>query len=87
LKETRSKIGEQVTDWEFQKLVENKCPNCLLGELYTGPEGGGSTNFRCHVCGQGYNVGIFVENIGVDPSWINIKDVRKKKINKIDGIQ
>lgn len=84
MKEKRSKTGEEITNWEFSLLKVNKCPNCLVSdEIYAGPEGGGSTNFRCHACGQGYNIGVFVKNIGVDPHWIDIKKIRKKKLNKI----
>ena len=87
-KKELSKSGQKVTEWEKNFLYSNnfKCPNCEGGQLYEGPSGGMSTNIRCHICGQGYNVtpmmGL-IENIGIDESWIDEQLVRSIKLNKI----
>lgn len=83
-----SKNGENVTTWEKNFLYSNnfKCPNCEGGPLYEGPSGGMSTNIRCRLCGQGYNItpamGL-IQNIGVDESWIDEQLIRSAKLNKI----
>jgi transcription elongation factor Elf1 len=82
-----SKDGEPITKWEEDYLTANKwkCPNCESGPLYEGPSGGMSTNIRCRICGQGYNVtpGMGIDNIGIDESWIDPQLLRSAKLNKI----
>jgi transcription elongation factor Elf1 len=87
-KKQLSEDGQKVTDWEKNYLYSTnfKCPNCEGGQLYEGPSGGMSTNIRCRVCGQGYNVTPMIgliENIGIDESWIDEQYVRSLKLNKI----
>jgi len=85
-KKELSKDGEKITKWEENYLTLNnfKCPNCEKGPLYEGPSGGMSTNIRCRICGQGYNVSPFgIDNIGIDESWIDEQYLRSMKINKI----
>jgi hypothetical protein len=85
-KKSLSEDGESITKWEENYLKANnwKCPNCKSGKLYEGPSGGMSTNIRCTICGQGYNVSPFgVDNIGIDEKWINKKRLRSIKLNKI----
>ena len=80
----RSNVGEEITDWERTILMHNKCPNCMIGDICQGPEGGGSINYRCNTCGQGYNLGVIVENIGIDLSWASLKHIRKLKLDKLN---
>jgi len=87
-KKELSKDGQNITEWESNFLHSNnfKCPNCEGGPLYEGPSGGMSTNIRCKICGQGYNVTpaiSLIQNIGVDESWIDEQLVRSIKLNKI----
>lgn len=43
------------------------CPDCYNQKFYAGPRGGGSQNYRCTLCGMGYNLsgGVFDERIGL----------------------
>jgi hypothetical protein len=82
---TKSKVGEKITDWERNFLwnsIKNRkrvrCINCESEDMYEGPQGGMSTNWRCPNCGQGINLtffannkdGFMCDNIGIDKSWI-----------------
>jgi hypothetical protein len=84
-KKTKSKCGENITTWERNFLWESinkrrrvRCINCEREDMYEGPQGGMSTNWRCTNCGQGINLtfiknskdGFLCENIGIDESWI-----------------
>jgi len=83
----RSKSGEAITDWEYETLKENnKCPNCLVGQVICGLSSSISTNYRCPYCGQGYNLTIMshIENIGIDEKFINIKYQRERKLKKLN---
>ena len=94
----RSKKGEKITNWEYKILGNNnKCPNCLVGEVQEGPSGLSkisapatislSTNYRCPYCGQGYNLFLLdsIDNIGIDENWINIKYQREKKLKNLEN--
>jgi len=79
----------------------NKCPNCLVSEVQEYPSAGLSTNYssiekgkaadfgflRCPYCGQGYNLTLmlYIENIGIDKNWIDIKYQRKKKLKNLEN--
>jgi len=90
LKKEISKNGQKITEWEVNFFNKNgwQCPNCEKGHLYEGPSGGMSTNIRCRICGQGYNITPILglentENIGIDESWIDEQYIRSLKLNKI----
>lgn len=86
----RSREGEYATQEEMNYLFLSKCPSCEAGEMYEGPNGGLSVNFRCDCCGQGFNIGFGKpENIGIDPKWIrkSLKEIRKIKLKRINHEQ
>ena len=81
----KSKDGQEITNDERNFLWEGftlrkrvPCINCQVEDMYEGPQGGMSTNWRCPNCGQGVNltflgngINMFkAENIGIDRSWI-----------------
>lgn len=81
----RSVDGEKITDWERNYLWEGiskrkrvPCINCRKEDMYAGPEGGMSQNWRCPNCGQGINLTLlgngkdkfWCDNIGIDKTWI-----------------
>lgn len=47
--------------------LSNCCPDCYNHEFYAGPTGGYSQNFRCSLCGMGFNLsgGFGDERIGL----------------------
>lgn len=84
-KKTKSTCGQDITNWERNLLWNSitkrrrvQCINCEVEDMYEGPQGGMSTNWRCSNCGQGVNLtivkyskdGFLCENIGVDESYI-----------------
>ncbi len=82
----RSKKGENISDYEYE-VLRNKCPNCLVGEVFEVSNVGLSTDYRCAYCGQGYNLflGENIKNIGIDENWINIKYQREKKLKNLEN--
>lgn len=46
---------------------KNWCPDCYHHGFYAGPRGGGSQNYRCGLCGMGFNLsgGFGDERIGL----------------------
>lgn len=54
---TRStKDGEELTDYETAHIARTGCcPDCGVGKLAGGPEGGGSQNCACAQCGSEFN--------------------------------
>ena len=80
----KSRVGQEITDYERDLLWDSitkrqrvRCINCEVEDMYKGPQGGMSQNWRCPNCGQGINLTIFgndkngfrCDNIGVDTSW------------------
>jgi len=55
-------INECITEEEAEYIltaIESKkpdCPDCKIGYLLTGPEGGCSINVRCDACGSKFNL-------------------------------
>ena len=51
-----------LTDAEMERIYGDfgfcrpGCPDCRHSSFYTGPQGGGSQNYRCALCGMGYNL-------------------------------
>jgi hypothetical protein len=90
----KSKNGEKITDWERNYLWEgiNKrkrvpCIHCENEDMYQGPSGGMSANWRCPACGQGINLTLvgnkkedfWCDNIGIDINWINVNAQTRKQ--------
>jgi len=91
---TKSRDGEKITEWErnylwegFTKRKRVPCINCEVEDMYEGPQGGMSTNWRCPNCGQGINLTLigqgkndfWCDNIGIDKYWINDKAKTRSK--------
>lgn len=63
---TYNKTSDLTKYEEYYIFVKKKCPDCEVGDLIPGQEGGGSQNFYCENCTSKFNLteyGLFNERI------------------------